>query len=371
VQQINFTNDNPHLHLLLEGVKEGQGELTLSIHKADGTLIGVGPTGIYMDLKDVRGMYVRKGGQAGGVPPYQQFPTFTGIPTSNYTYDKHEFKPIPDETDEVIIYVHGIHAPGMTNAETIKQDWYRNCETIYKRLWHQGYRGRFAAYKWDALNPAWPFKFNESECRAWHFGRGLKDFANEIPKSEKFLLAHSQGNIVAGSAIQDFGLSVSCYVMMNAAVSASCYDDTLPSNQPYNDWNNGTPDTYRGYLSNVPSNIFLANYYLANDSATAVHWVNNNRWAKPDLYKGYNKFSLSRNLGFQTRSVLHPYEQMGFTAKSRTHTAGVVGNFRGVKKSVDLSKYNFGSEDHSGHTQKTMMETYSLYRELCVDLTGR
>ena len=52
-------------------------------------------------------------------------------------------------------------------------------------------------------------------------------------------MAHSLGNVVASSMIQDYGLQVSKYLMCNSAVPAEAYDMTLtPTNVlVHKDWN--------------------------------------------------------------------------------------------------------------------------------------
>jgi hypothetical protein len=95
------------------------------------------------------------------------------------------------------MYTGLINGPG--GQENEYQSWLTDSETMFKRLWHQGYKGRFAAFKWLALTPAFPFRFNESEYRAWKCGRGLAQFLNGFPNDyKKNLYSFSQGRRYAG-----------------------------------------------------------------------------------------------------------------------------------------------------------------------------
>ena len=79
-------------------------------------------------------------------------------PDPQITYDSEAFEPAADEAKQVIVFVHGINGPGGGGAAESYNGWVNVSETIFKRLWHQGYKGRFAFFKWPALTPAFPFR---------------------------------------------------------------------------------------------------------------------------------------------------------------------------------------------------------------------
>ncbi|MFZ0710163.1 MAG: hypothetical protein WAM53_09005 [Terrimicrobiaceae bacterium] len=130
---------------------EGKGQLVITFWKGT-EKIGEGG-GVWLDLMNIKKMYVR----AKGTPetnidaPWDDYPSLdTGFVSDLNGY---EFVKPQDEQKKVLIYVHGIHAPfAGQNASYLGNA--NVAETVYKRLWHAGYKGRFALYKWPALNPA-------------------------------------------------------------------------------------------------------------------------------------------------------------------------------------------------------------------------
>jgi esterase/lipase superfamily enzyme len=111
------------------------------------------------------------------------------------------------------------------------EESYNFAETMFKRLWQNGYRGRFAAFRWptfyapDPLAPA--AKYNESEYRAWYSGHALKQFVDALaPGYSRSITAHSMGNVVTGSALKQ-GMSINRYVLLQAAIPASVTGSTL------------------------------------------------------------------------------------------------------------------------------------------------
>ncbi|MGA7213268.1 MAG: hypothetical protein WBX20_03590 [Terrimicrobiaceae bacterium] len=143
--------ENPNRYLIFEGVTEGKGQLVITFWKGT-EKIGEGG-GVWLDLMNIKKMYVR----AKGTPetnidaPWDDYPSLdTGFVSDLNGY---EFVKPQDEQKKVLIYVHGIHAPfAGQNASYLGN--VNVAETVYKRLWHAGYKGRFALYKWPALNPA-------------------------------------------------------------------------------------------------------------------------------------------------------------------------------------------------------------------------
>ena len=223
-----LNKQNPNVYLLFEGVSEGKGELCLTIHKFDGTETGEGPS-VWLDLVKVKQMYrwVKATGidtsfqephQEGGAPPE---PSMGWVDDqAGHAYD--EDAPVSwNETRHYIVFVHGWN---------ISNDRARNffADTMFKRLWQRGFKGRFAALYWPTLYDSFlgiPYTYNASEYRAWKCGESLKQFISSLPSGyTKNLVAHSMGNIVVGSALRKGVRSVTNYAMLNAAVPAICYD---------------------------------------------------------------------------------------------------------------------------------------------------
>ncbi len=172
-----------------------------------------------------------------------------------------------------VIFVHGFNV----------QDWEkpRFAQTAYKRLWWSGYKGRFGEYDWPCSLSA--LDFDKSEYNAWLSGTGLKDLlvrenGNHLAAGV-YLLAHSQGNIVAGEALREAGLDTSAprplvkvYIASQAAISASYYQadvprykERIPERGAYD--NDDVMGHYpHGYASELP--------YLEPARQMAAKWVN-------------------------------------------------------------------------------------------------
>ena len=395
------SEQNSTKYLLFEGSGEGKGQLVLTIHKADGTKIAEGG-GCWLDIKDTKKMYARGNGSSPGyTSPYSQS-SYMGMQTQNGSFDEIEFDSPFDEEDKVIVFVHGIHSPALTDPNQIKADWYATCETTFKRLWHHGYKGRFAAYKWAALTPGLPFKFNESEFRGWNFGNALSQFVNSIQRARKTLLAHSQGNVVCGEALRSGSLSVENYILLQAAVPGGCYDTR---DNPINNYerflveetDRPTPDTtadlgYRGYLSSLGVSRRVVNFQNGIDYAlvTGAIWGLDSNWEKNEVdYKpnvpvpygwstdGYiyniqknvgNRCELHKLSGF-TRELSDIRESMGFVARPRSKPVGALGATRGsIQSDISLrgTPYNFTDDpkDHGGQWSRSIQRTWDFYSAL-------
>lgn len=119
--------------------------------------------------------------------------------------------------DDTTVFVHGWN---MTDG--VNNDWKAAfAETMYKRLYWQGYRGEFVAFNWPTFsNEEGPFggtlevfnqTFNPSELQAYRSAQALRDilegYRGEFPDLQPVhLLAHSMGNTVAGEALRQWAV---------------------------------------------------------------------------------------------------------------------------------------------------------------------
>jgi pimeloyl-ACP methyl ester carboxylesterase len=289
-----LTATQPKAWFVFEGVTEGKGQLVITINKADGTEIGEGP-GVWFDLKNIKKMYERATATPsdGFGAPYNSStePTIPAISYQIYASDGNAFQAPPDEEKKALVFVHGWN---MSFGE------YQNfSETMFKRLWWQGYRGRFCAFRWPTMTDL--DSYNTSEHRAWKYGPALKAYVNSLPVGYiKNLAAHSMGNVVAGSALKA-GLLLNNYALMQAAIPAGCYNSDVSINNYARfvnaEVNDPTPDLanpdkgYRGHLTGVTGN--LINFYNINDFALVagsypivgqVAWEQNQISYKPNAF---------------------------------------------------------------------------------------
>ncbi len=397
-----YSETNPQAHLLFEASGEGKGQLCITIHKADGTEIGEGP-GVWIDLVNVRKLYQRV--KATGISDNFQEPSQTTNgnppePTMGWVDDPNGNPHDPDapkswpETKQYIVFVHGWN---MSYDES--QNF---AETMFKRLWHRGYKGRYASMRWPTLDdsvptPAGdvPYTYNASEYRAWKCGESLKQFINSLPADyARNVVAHSMGNIVVGSALKK-GMGLTNYALLNGAVSAGCYDDRDILNQgwgystPFYDPDLNTQSlSHRNRLAGVNGN--LVNFFLAADDALLKwEWNNDtpafisgspNRFplvgSKPQRYNlgttGYyyaplNSVGQRLGLNFSTvngRFVSDSHECMSYVAQSPMKAVGAEGRTQGsIDSEVDMSDYSFGNV-HSAQFEFRAQQLTPFYNRL-------
>ena len=188
----------------------------------------------------------------------------------------------PQETDEYFIHVHGWN---MLAWE--KNRW---SETVFKRLWWQGYKGRVGSFQWPTYEGL--LTYDASEVRAWRSAPALLDLITHLNQSghsgQVRVLAHSMGNVVMGETLRlaSPGM-IHTYIAAQAAIPAHCYDNTIP-----NYWHGyKTPDVYGGYTKTGTHRIpYLAGclakadrraqYFNPGDFALTLWELNNEM--KPD-----------------------------------------------------------------------------------------
>ena len=200
---------------VFEGASEGKGQLVITIQKSDGSDVGEGPS-VWLDLVNIKKMYQRGKAHPEGIPTPHNSPTgpYSG-PTSFETDPLFEKNQV--EEKKAIVFVHGW---------SMSYDAFLNfSETNFKRLWHQGFKGRFCSFRWDSLianeGRLYAGEYNRSEHRAFLYGQALRQFAESIKRDIPTisLVGHSMGNIVCGSALQQ-GLSVHNYLLFEGAIPA-------------------------------------------------------------------------------------------------------------------------------------------------------
>jgi hypothetical protein len=337
------TNGNPASlgnYFIWCGVSNGTGGLTLTI--ADGNGNTLAQTTAYIQIVDIKQMYERwTVGDNSLVPATNTAILAPDYPTNSMT-SPFKYPLTQDTNTPYILHVHGY------NMATWEKD--RFAETAFKRLYWQGYQGRFGAFNWPTAAHA--LQFGASEGQAWNSAQGLlnklKDLNTEYP-GHVYLMAHSLGNVVAGEALRLAGSNqvVNTYVAMQGAVSAHAYDPTTTEYMLTHDW--GAPDCYAHYwISGAPcyfnSSVGAGTYvnlYNTND------WALNNAWllfqnAKPILDLNYSfippdfyyKNSGSTELFFPGNT----YELFDEIIQSRSYALGMQRNVGGVF--LNVSGYN-------------------------------
>jgi pimeloyl-ACP methyl ester carboxylesterase len=399
-----LSGSNATRTLLFEGAGEGSGQLVLSLIRSNVVVAESSPLSV--ELKNIKKMYERATATPDDnafAPPYnlQGSPLYTSQPQfqDGLAYFQMDnsipFERPAGETPQCVVFIHG------WNMEY--NEYLGFSETMFKRLWWQGFKGRFCAFRWATLTSF--NSYNTSEFRAWKYGESLRQYGLELqarlPDYAFNLVAHSMGNVVAGSALQR-GLRVNNYVLMQAAVPAGCYDTSTNINSysrfTQYDSSSPTPDLaadmgYRGYLTNVTGN--LVNFFNTNDFALAtgtavgyapflwwlqVNWEANQESYKPDsptagasfLHYKYNPLATANQrsrlevgtYGF-AHYVTDPHEMLAFVARPRSKA---VGAKKGVGGTIDggeidlTSRFNFrdGRDEHSAEFNWRMQQLGGL-----------
>jgi hypothetical protein len=270
--------------------------------------------------------------------------------------------------NDYILFVHGWNVPPW------EKDAY--AETALKRLYWQGYKGKFGTFEWPTTYTTLTNDFfsnlqkvaiyDDGEFSAWQSATPLEQLLVGLHNTYGTVdvLAHSMGNVVAGEALRIAGQSgagqlVNTYVATQAAVPGHCYDPTLPD-ALYDyyitsiDLSGGlspvslnttttTPNIYDNWL--VPPNQSVGthgNFYNVNDYA--LYYWRLDQALKPDSgysYLGTNfqpvdDFAYMSGLGAITSlhlgtagQVQDRYEIMAYASQPWSNALGAVPNVAG------------------------------------------
>jgi hypothetical protein len=387
------------LPFIFEGCEKGTAKLTTVIKF--GSSAEVEGAGVWIKLMDVQEMFERgKVNEPVSEPDDVPDPWVTTEPLIfQATEDRNGNPPDrdPDETKQYIIHVHGWRM-----GYNERQTW---ANTTFKRLWHLGYKGRFAFFSWPTfsdttdplpnVNPINGYHtYNRSEYRAWLSGVALKSYVASLPSGyTKNIMAHSMGNVVVGSAFRQGMGGISNYALFNAAMAAQSYDPTQidhPDRQ--------TPDTdddpnvrtkfgLSGKFSGITAKT--TNFYLENDNAL-VWWERNHIINKPQIILNeVGVLPLGRAYGYSNggwivggtlhklvqldpiietvplRGVTMTEEAMAFVSQSRSLPAGRtptnLGFSGGWQHDMDLR--DFG-DAHSAVWIWSLQRTFGIWRDL-------
>ena len=224
---------------------------------------------------------------------------------------------MPDEetSSRHLVFLHGVN---VTQANA--RGW---TAEIFKRMWQAGMTAKFTGVTWRS-DIGTDMNYQENVSNAFFTASVLADQIATLP-GDKVLMAHSLGNMVCSSMIQDYGLVPACYLMCNSAVPAEAYDtdqtlrvpqlvhpewEEYPTNSWASSWHwlfRNEPDDDRRFLgwpgrfSNVSQ--YAVNFYSTGDEVLEL--ATNNKvhswtgisdswghysWHKQELFKGRGGF---------------------------------------------------------------------------------
>jgi len=114
---------------------------------------------------------------------------------------------------------------GYECSEAIAASGY--CEA-FKRMYWSGSRARYHAVSWYSDYPTWSSTiqdlfYQQNALNGFTTASNLSVYVNGLG-GDVTIAAHSQGNILVSSAIQDEGMNVENYFMISAAVASEAFD---------------------------------------------------------------------------------------------------------------------------------------------------
>lgn len=379
-----FSDGTPqYTKFLFEGAGIGLCQLTLTVSQTTGQGSNIlAQTSTWLDLRDVKDCYERvviTNSFNGAISNWS-----SGIQTIEYP------KATMDDDTNIIVFVHGIN-------NTVP-DWLTSSDTLFKRLYWSGYRGKFATVHWPCkfLPPrTHPLDFNLSEFYGYKSAAALKSYLNQLrqerfPNCKLHVYAHSQGAAVASEALSQ-GAPFDTFVMSQAAMPASCYDTQAPTLQKLLDSEaiEPTPDWkvmgYRGAHTNITgrcANLFNPQDYALATGTFALlqaNWEQNQKVAKPDGLPGARNYISDGTNGYAVidvdlyRLVTDSEECRGMVARSRTKAIGALGPATGqTTQGIIGSALNLNAafgffdtrDEHSAEFKRNIQNCWRYYDQL-------
>lgn len=352
---------SPNHYLLFEGAGMGKGELVLTIARDSETLA---ETSAWFDLRNVDVLFEH----AHIKDVITAFPAMRTNSTSTSTFkiDNQPNTTMGDAKQHIVL-VHG-----WNNSQWQSESY---AQTMFKRLYWQGYQGRFAALRWPTLTGL--LTYNRSEYIAFRSAVGASAYFNSLrtrfPDYSINAAAHSMGNIVMMEALKLQAAlgsnALNNYVLMEAAVPAHCYDTNAPLNLGLYiaELENPTPNTYLGYPGAVTNALRgkMFNFFNTNDLAL-VAWVANQNLNKPTGSLGYYIVPDVQPYLLPSTLITDPREIMAFCARPRSYAIGAQPGVQGMilGDEVDLNvQFGFGTgaPDHSGQYTRSIQQVGDFY----------
>ncbi|NLC82631.1 MAG: hypothetical protein GX748_15755, partial [Lentisphaerae bacterium] len=173
-------------------------------------------------------------------------------------------------------------------------------------------------------------------CHAFETAQGLSAAVASLPGEVKVIAAHSLGNMAVSSAIQDHGLQVTKYFMLNAAVAAECYDASL-----FNTSGASNPmvhDDWRDYHSKTWSACWHALFDA--DARATLTWTNRFHAVLPVAYNYYS----SGDQVFELNADGTPWPAEGILADVGRYSWQKQELFKGRTASSDLITSSYASD---------------------------
>ena len=365
---------NQRSPFILEGKTVGKGDLTIIVKK-DGSEIC--RKAVSLELRPIAKFY-----QVFQVADVGQN---SADVSSDYT---------PDfaTSDDYLLFVHGF------NVNAVDKTYWPG--TVLKRLWWQGYKGQIGFFDWPCVMLSADLAcYDNSEYNAWRCGAALLDRINQLNSGghagKVRLLAHSQGNIVAGEALHlAAGLVVNTYIASQAAIAGDHYQNGLAeylANPSTPNVVANYPPTGVPYLNGVSEKAGgRYNYYNVGDyalrEAGVGSWEGDNS-NRPNNLTGYgyteydgivNTYLWSNEYfyhleTFYTRILAFPDDRSeiySYAAQARSSALGVLSgmtDFTAFNLQSAPLNYNKAHYSHSRQFRSNIVDEWAYWSRLKTD----
>jgi len=253
---------------IFEGAATGKAALKVFIKRGN-TPITADTAGakVYLDIKEFKDLYEHW--TAGDTDARGAAVAATATHPSDNTFEygaNGDGLSMPGAAtyNDYVLFVHGYRM----------QPWERRAfaETALKRMYHQGYKGKFGFFSWPtewvdydhadwktAKNAAWdPQLYDRCEVQGRKSGNGplhglLTSLNGRFGTAHVDVFAHSMGNVVVSEALKAHpagNLLINRYIASQSAEVAHCYDQNATTNSV----TSSIPDLYR---YNPPGSRFV------------------------------------------------------------------------------------------------------------------
>lgn len=405
-----------HVPFLIEGGTEGQYQLRFTFKDAGGNALDRASLDIKME--SVRKKFeVWSVGESNDVDDLQL--TYNGNIIPHQASHLSDSGPVSERnlhTNDYVLLVHGWR---------MQANERRNfADTTFKRLYWQGYQGRFGMFSWPTTFTEgkywdWAFadnrnNYNRGELRAYHSAEALRNLLHDLKDDgyNTHIVAHSQGNVVTSEALRQEGAAadagspplVKTYVASQAAYSAGAADanaiaspqNVLTVRHPSLAYltTPGVPDVYssspvtgKPYFMPASAAVEKAyNFFNPVDGAVGDVKV----WPLNQMMKPMQESSATTSLNYRYNTALARFESytnsgitgplnpanpldlyqiMSFAAESWTTGLGASAGIGGVFTTAgEVNVFSLGAnnsrEDHSFQFNRTPYSTRLYYNVL-------
>ena len=187
-----------------------------------------------------------------------------------------------DDSAGHVFFLHGFHVD-----TTVAREWGAE---MFKRLWQSGSQARFHSITWDG-DIGWPdgVHYHDDAVSAFQAAPRLAAYV-DAQSGRKIAMAHSLGNVVVSSAIQDDGMLVEKQFMFNAAVASEAFDPSQWStavsgnNMIHEEWTDYLPRTW----SALYHQLFSPDVVFGEDGRYSLTWQGRFSGCVTNLYNYYS-----------------------------------------------------------------------------------